>query len=213
MTDPEGKTRTGLLGNFLPPKHDDTRNVAFCGNCKTLKRISGMFLADGSKAKISDAGPFFCSNPCAYLYRRSREPPDFAKTSRKAEYLHNYNLTHKEQAAARSRKCYLNRTKPRRQEEALTNTKRAGKPRAEVTPRGEEPEPRGITAPTRRPPPSMDSLVGVPCAKFPCLDKHACDPRICTKLSEWLMNQSYPMKAEKGEINDRPGGDIPSVRA
>jgi hypothetical protein len=182
---PERKTRTGLLGNFLPPKRDDVRNTAFCAECKALKRISGMFLMDGSKAKISDAGPFFCSCKCAYVYKQARQPPDFAKakTSRKAEYVHNYNLTHKAEAAIRSRKCYLEKVKPRRQAAANIKVPRDKLRLAEA---GDD----RVSAPARvmpkRTSPSLESLIGIPCAEFGCLDKHACDPKTCGKLSEWL---------------------------
>jgi len=72
------RRKAGLLGNFLPPKRDG-RTTACCAECKAIKYISRMFLEDGSKAKISGAGPFFCSYRCAYAHRQKKETPDWVR--------------------------------------------------------------------------------------------------------------------------------------
>jgi hypothetical protein len=70
MTDNEPKPRV---------RHDAMLNTACCSECKAIKLISHGYREDGSKAKIKDDGPFFCSRRCAYSYHKKRETPDWVR--------------------------------------------------------------------------------------------------------------------------------------
>lgn len=80
MSDNEGKTKTGLLGNYLPKRTSGFgRPCGICVECKAVKYVSRMYRENGEKAKISDAGPFFCSRRCTYAHRKRKEVPDWVR--------------------------------------------------------------------------------------------------------------------------------------